>query len=267
MTRSLSLAHLTMLDQSFADLVTHAAGAGFSHISPRIVAPLPTDPFAPVVGDEPQLREIGRRLRDTGLRVLEVEAVWLRPDTDPDALVPVLETAARLGAPHLLTVGHDPDPARLRENFARLGALARPFGVTLMLEPITYCAVATPAAALALIASSGVPNAGLLVDALHLFRAGATPAEVAAVPPALIPYAQICDAPLAAPPMAERRAEAIGDRRLPGEGELPLAALLRALPPGIPLSVEAPDRRLLAVPPAERAKRAHAALAATVAAA
>ncbi|WP_426955539.1 sugar phosphate isomerase/epimerase family protein [Muricoccus radiodurans] len=258
--RALSIAHLTLLDQKLPDLITHAAAAGFTHASPRIHAPLPTDPFDPVIGDEPLLREAERRLRDTGLQILDVEAVWLRADTDPAALHPVLETGARLGARYVLTVGHDPDPARLSDHFAAFCGMARPYGMTVMLEFITYCAVANLPDALTLLRDTGAPNAGVLVDALHLARAGHAPADLRAVPPDLLPYAQFCDAPLASPPMTERRAEAIGGRLLPGDGELPLAELVAALPPGIPLTVEAPVRTMAALPPADRAKRAMASM-------
>jgi sugar phosphate isomerase/epimerase len=258
--RPLSIAHLTMLDQKLPDLIAHAAAAGFDFVSPRIQAPLPTDPFDPVIGDEPLLREAERRLRDTGLRVLDVEAVWLRADTNPETLRPVLDTGARLGARYVLTVGHDPDPGRLRTHFARLCEMAWAYDMTVMLEFISYCAVATLDDAKSLLHDTGAPNAGILIDALHLARAGHGPTAVAALPPALLPYAQLCDALLAAPPMTERRAEAIAGRLLPGEGELPLRGLIAALPSDSPLSVEAPARVLAALPPVERAHRAMAAM-------
>jgi hypothetical protein len=43
---------------------------------------------------------------------------------------------------------------------------------------------------------------------------------------------------------------------MPGAGELPLGALLDALPAGLPLSVEVPDTRRGDVPPLDWAKMA-----------
>ena len=47
---------------------------------------------------------------------------------------------------------------------------------------------------------------------------------------------------------------------MPGEGVLPLKDLVAALPPTIPLAVEAPSRAMAELPAVERAKRAHRAL-------
>jgi hypothetical protein len=41
-----------------------------------------------VVGDEPLIRDIQAGLKNTGLSILDVEAVWLAPDTDVERLIP-----------------------------------------------------------------------------------------------------------------------------------------------------------------------------------
>jgi hypothetical protein len=56
--------------------------------------------------------------------------------------------------------------------------------------------------------------------------------------------------------------EARTGRLLPGEGVLPLAELVAALPAGAPLAIEAPCRSTAELPALERATRAHGALAA-----
>jgi hypothetical protein len=58
--------------------------------------------------------------------------------------------------------------------------------------------------------------------------------------------------------------EARTGRLLPGEGVLPLAELVTALPAGIPLAIEAPSRATADLPALERAKRAYRALSALV---
>ena len=61
---------------------------------------------------------------------------------------------------------------------------------------------------------------------------------------------------------ADGSREARTGRLLPGEGVLPLAELVAALPEGAPLAVEAPCRATADLPAAERAKRAFHALSA-----
>ena len=66
-------------------------------------------------------------------------------------------------------------------------------------------------------------------------------------------------------PPEELRRESRTARLLPGEGELPLDALLDALPPDVAISVEAPSARDAHLPAAERARRALAATRAVLA--
>jgi hypothetical protein len=58
-----------------------------------------------VVGDEPLIRDIQAGLKNTGLSILDVEAVWLAPDTDVERLIPTLKTGQRLGARGLAALG------------------------------------------------------------------------------------------------------------------------------------------------------------------
>jgi sugar phosphate isomerase/epimerase len=144
--------------------------------------------------------------------------------------------------------------------FAALCERAQPYGLRPVLEFMVFTAVKTATQALAIVERAGHPAGGVLVDPLHLARAGGSPAEVAALVaahPARFPYMQLCDAPLAAPDDLYR--EAVEDRLPAGEGELPLDQLLAAMPPGVPLSVETPVRALAGLDPAERARRALAA--------
>jgi hypothetical protein len=101
----------------------------------------------------------------------------------------------------------------------------------------------------------------VLVDALHLRRSGGSPADLADVPAALLPYGQLCDGPLDPvwPPDDHARVESRTGRLLPGDGEFPLTELVGMLPPGGALSVEAPVATLAALPPVERARRARSA--------
>ena len=81
-----------------------------------------------------------------------------------------------------------------------------------------------------LAASVDYPGLKLMIDSLHLARCGETPADIAALDPALIGAAQICDGPLAYPGQDAYRYEALFKRGIPGEGELPLLDFLKSIP-------------------------------------
>lgn len=76
----LSISHLTALHATPPELVSAAAGAGFDAVGIR-VWPAADEPAYPMLGDTPMMRETLARLADTGLRVLDVEVLRLRPDT------------------------------------------------------------------------------------------------------------------------------------------------------------------------------------------
>lgn len=252
--RRLSLAHLTVIDASPIELIDAASAGGFQSIGLRIVAPTESDTIVPVIGVEPMLREIERRLADTNISVLDIEALWLSADTDPATFGVIVETGVRFGAGYVLAIGNDPEPTRQRDNFGRLAECARAAGLRAMIEFIPYCQVKTLAQARALVREVGVSGTGVMVDALHLRRSGGTVADLAMLEPDEAPYLQLCDARAASPPAEALRAEARGDRFNPGDGELDILDLLRALPASLPISVEAPCAAYAHLPPAERGR-------------
>jgi len=85
-------------------------------------------------------------------------------------------------------------------------------------------------------------NAVICLDPLNHVRGGGTVAELRAIDPRLLPYAQISDGVLGPgePDPARLGRMSPNQRRLPGEGTLPLHEILDALPAGLPLSVELP---------------------------
>ena len=244
-TRPLSLAALTVIELAPPDMVSCAADAGFSHVGLRLLPATAEEPVYPVVGDTPMVREIARRLASTGVHVHDIEILRLKPETRASDYREVLETGARLGARAALVAGNDDDESRLVANFAELAAIADTLHLSLALEPMPWTDVRDVAAGLRVIERSGARNAGLVIDAIHVDRAGTTPAELAALPAARIGYAQLCDAPAERPrdtPTLLHQARA--ERMMPGDGGLDLVGMLRALPPRVAVSVEVPMRKL-----------------------
>ncbi|HUN34426.1 MAG TPA: TIM barrel protein [Trebonia sp.] len=251
--RQTGLDHLTLLSESPPDLVTIAAEAGFTAVGLRISPATDTERPWPMSPGSPMLAETRRRCAATGMAVLDVEAIRLGPR--PADHRATLEVAAALGARYINAICEDPDLGRLSDSFAGLTARASGYGIRPLVEFMAYRSVRTLADAIAIAAASG--GGGILIDALHVQRCGVSLASLSQADRGLFSYVQLCDAPLAAP--ADEIREARGGRLLPGQGELPLAALLAAVPGGIPVAVEAPAAGEMAAP-GPYAARARAAL-------
>lgn len=250
MTRPLGLAALTVLELPHHEQIAIAAQAGYTHVGLRL-RPVAGQPY-----DYPIVMGLMKsRLADSGVRVLDVEVFRLDADTRVSDFEPVIAAAAELGAAHLLVHGADADAARLAENFGRFCDLAARYRLIANIEPMPWVEVSTIAKALAVLRGAGRKNSGLLVDAIHFYRAGDTLEELGAVPREYLRYAQFCDAGPERPrEMQELIRQARGDRLMPGEGGLDLTGLLRALPADLPLSIEIPYAKPM--PPIERARRA-----------
>jgi sugar phosphate isomerase/epimerase len=120
-------------------------------------------------------------------------------------------------------------------------AAARALRTTLEFFPASP--VGDLATAAAAVRHVGRPEFAVLVDAMHLMRSGGRAAELAALDPALIGYAQFCDVPLQRTDMSYAD-EAKYERMVPGEGELPLLDILDALPRELVIGLEVPQRGL-----------------------
>jgi sugar phosphate isomerase/epimerase len=271
MAQLVGIGHLTMLDIAPPDWVTLAHEAGFDAVGIRAAVAGPGEEPWPMAVGSPMLAETMRRLDDTGVRVLDVEIVRLTPETVVSGYRPLFETGAQLGAKVVNVIAADPDLRRVRDNFAALAEEAHLYDLRPVIEPMVYMQVHNLDDAVAVAEGTG---GGIIIDPLHLRRFGATPADVSRVDPFLLAYYQLCDAPLDPPSGLPRPArmprgqsvagsdlqlEARTMRLLPGEGELPLAELVAVMPPGLPVSVEAPNleatERLGPLEYARRARR------------
>ncbi|HTP97993.1 MAG TPA: TIM barrel protein [Casimicrobiaceae bacterium] len=262
MARIFSLSALTVLELPPPDMVTCARDAGYSHVGLRLVPATPTEVSYDTIGDTPIIRQTLARLADTGVMVLDVEILRLKPETKVGEFRGVLETAARLGATNALVADNDPDEARFTDNFAALCDLAAPFGIAPNLEPMPWTEARNFAQGARIVGNAKRANAGLLIDPLHFDRGGSVASEIGSVPTSWIRYIQMCDVPAQRPTTLEGLLHhARSERMLPGEGGLDLAGILRAVPADTPISLEIPQEQLAKTMPAvERSRRALAAL-------
>lgn len=117
---------------------------------------------------------------------------------------------------------------QLIDGFGDLCARAARLGIWVDLEPMPFFGCPTVATAWEVVRSAAQPNSGVLVDSWHFFKAGQTVEALADVPGHCLRTMQISDAPL-----RQIGPTLIGDmmehRRWPGQGELPVADLIRAV--------------------------------------
>ncbi|MDT1062584.1 TIM barrel protein [Paracoccus sp. CPCC 101403] len=262
MTHPLSLAFLTIFDADPVSAVRIAAATGYQMVGLRILPAAPgTESGYPLLEDDRVLAEVRAALADTGVKVGDVEIVRLKPQNDWDLLARFCARCEALDARHILVAGDDADTGRLTESFARFCDIARPHGLTADLEFMPWTAVPDLAAAQTIVQAAGRSNGGVLVDALHFDRSGSTLEQVAALPAQMMHYVQLCDG---AVPFERDDASLIrvarGERLFPGQGGIDLVGLVRAVPPGVTISVEVPHRPLAEKLDATgRAAMAHAA--------
>ena len=253
--RPISLAALTVLDVSPANQVLCAAKAGYSHVGIRLVPATPTETQYSMIGDTPMIREVTANLKATGVKVLDVEILRIKPDTRAVNWEAFFETGAKLGAQNVLCAGNDPERSRLIDNFAQLCELAHPYGLSLSIEPMPWCDVATVKDAGSIMKAVNRDNAGVLVDPIHFFRAKNTFADIDALPKGALKYCQMCDITAEAPKdMNGILYQARNYRLSPGTGAADLKGLLKHLP-DLPISIEACNADLaLTMSPLDRAR-------------
>jgi sugar phosphate isomerase/epimerase len=204
--------------------------------------PSPSLPYHPVVGDTPLIRQMKRALAVSGLAVLDIYSFYLEPMTKLEDFLPALSLGAEFGARYALVQGADPCWSRLRDRFIKFCEQASRFDLAASLEFVPQRDLATLEQALQLIGESRRSNAVICVDPLHLARAGSQPADLGNLDGRLLPYIQFSDGVLASgePDLKLAKRIGVGERRLPGQGTLPIAELLQVIPDKLPLSVEVP---------------------------
>ncbi|UKA53836.1 sugar phosphate isomerase/epimerase [Arthrobacter sp. FW305-BF8] len=241
--RPLGLAQLSLLNTAPPQLVAIAAEAGFDFIGARVRPVTPTERPYDLQPGSPMLKETLARMADTGVTVRDIEFLLLDGTDQRDAWLAMMEAGQALGAVSLTVAGSDPDTARLADTLARMAEDGRSYGIVPTLEPISYQAVNSIPAAVALARSSGC---NLVVDALHLNRFGAVPGcaqwEDLQANLDLVPLLQLCDGPAQRPAAQEALVtESRSERGVPGEGGFNLAALVNAFPADLAVSVEVPS--------------------------
>jgi len=255
-----TLSHLTVGEPPLA-MIDAAAEAGFRSAGLRIAARRHQEAFqVEVIGQPQAVREIREHAAARGVRIASVNAFQLYPDVGWRELAPLADTVIAIGAPIVIVNSFDPDEGRVVELLARFAEPLAQGGVRIAVEFLPYSQLRSLPQTLRVLDRSGARNAGVLVDLLHLDRSGGTPADVMALDPSRIVFAQLCDARrLGAPlPDAELMAQARTSRLELLDGDLPLVEFVDAMPAGIELEYESIRADLAGRPGLERARAARA---------
>ncbi len=266
----------TVIGTPLEELIGAAAGAGLGAVT--LTAGMYEDARARGLSDA----ALRRRLADEGLTVHAIDPLISalpgtpRPEDVPPQNRAYFEfteercyRAAEALRAQTVNLAHFGGGAVSEQAFIdTLGPLserARRRGVDLTLEFLPESAIPDLPTAQRIVSAVGASNLGVLFDTWHYVRRGGTPAGLAALPPGLISGLQISDR-IEPPPGAAYTP--MGGRLLPGEGELPLAALLEALfahSPGLTVGVEVFSDELRGLPAPEVARRVAASTRAVLA--
>jgi sugar phosphate isomerase/epimerase len=233
---------LSVFGMNPVEQIELAADLGCGGISTGLTQ-LPFNPhgYAPwSLRDDPALR---RRLievmRDRGVSIALGEGCITRPGVEMADYAADMDMLAELGATCVNTATMEPDFNRTADQCAVLAELAGARGMIATIELVPASAAGNLATALAIVRHVNQPHFRLLLDSMHVFRSGGTVEELNALDPRHIGYAQLCDVPMPAASPDYMR-EAMFGRLPPGQGDLPLAGFLAALPPDIPIGLEVP---------------------------
>lgn len=258
---NLSLGQLTAIEAEPAEFIAIAAAAGAQSVSLMVNSPNPQSPFPEVTQDN--FSAVQQALRDSGLRVNNVECFMLTPHSNVESFREAFAIGQQLGAIGATALVYDSDEEQVKTNLRQLCALGKEYNLRINLE---FMAMTpkwnTLTSAAELIQQVGVDNLGLGVDLLHFVRSGSTLEDLACIPEEIIYYAQLCDS-LDITANQDYAVEASAQRLAPGAGKFAVREFIQALPSHAFLELEVPQSA--AVPAGERVKAIVAATRATLA--
>lgn len=174
------------------------------------------------------LDELDCLIDAAGVRIGELEAIRLmREDQDPlEDLAATL--AERLRPRRVQAIG--PYDGTLEDGIARAGRFAdrfAPWDVDVVLEPLPFTNVQTPADAAEIIRRADRPNLSMCMDVWHLYRMSLPLSHLDDLWP-YISTVQFNDGTIECQHPEDLREDCLLNRRVPGEGEFDLVGLVRA---------------------------------------
>jgi sugar phosphate isomerase/epimerase len=225
------------------------------------------------------LREVRAILEEHGLDQLELEFLgdwFLDPQDDrrrasDERRALLFEAASELPAHHIKVgniTGTECELPRIVESFGELCAdAARYTDAKIVYEFMPYdVQVNDVETALAVVEGAAAPNGALALDTWHLGKLRLEPDDLGRIPPRFVGWVELSDGPYEY--AQDRLDEVINRRKLPGEGEFPIAeyvSVLRELGYDGPWGVEVLSEELRNLPIEEIFERAYESTSAQVA--
>ncbi len=237
-----SLAHLTVLGCPPPEMTRIAAHAGYHFVSFRIISMgLANEPDYDLARNAAMLRETKAALRNTGLRLHDIELARIADNVDVKTYAPALQIAAELGARRVIASIWTANRSLAVDSLAELCSLAGQCGLSVSLEFVTWAKVANLQEAIEVHRAVNRANLGLLIDVLHFHRSRVRLEELDGVPRSWFHFAHISDAPREIPSSVDELIRTGREARLyPGEGAIDIAGIVSRLPT-IPYSLEIPN--------------------------
>ena len=246
MEPTFSLAQLTVLGCTPPEITYIAARAGYDFVSMRLIPlGLPGEP-AGLTGNSQMLSNTKAALNETGIRLLDIELARIVADIEPKNYVPAMETAAELGARHVISSAWTTDPMDrnfIVERYGEICDLAKPFGLTVDLEFPTISRLTNLQETVDIVRAAKRSNGGILLDTLYIYFSGVSLDELSALPQDWIHFMHICDTAEGIPSTREEMVHIIREGRLYlGEGCIDFRSIFDRLP-AVPYSIELPNAK------------------------
>jgi sugar phosphate isomerase/epimerase len=241
----LGIEMLSVFGMPAIEFVQLVANLGCRYITTGMVgfAPLKALNYQPYsLRDDARLRQdLLTAMEDHDVSISLGEGLLIAPGVDVRSYAHDLDIMAELRIPRINTVSLEPDRARTFGELAALAALAAERDIATCVEPVVGLSIADLPSALAAVEYVDSDEITLLIDTMHVARFGATADDLRSIPAQRIGYIQLSDTTLQ-PRMKIYAEEAMYERMTPGEGELPLADMLAALPDDRVVGLEVPMR-------------------------
>lgn len=174
------------------------------------------------------LDELADLVEASGLRIGELEAIRLM-QAEPDPLEDLAASLAERLRPRRVQAIGSYD-GTLDDAVRRAGRFADRFAawdVDVVLEPLPFTNVQTPADAAEIIRRADRPNLSMCMDVWHLYRMGLPLSHLDGLWP-VISTVQVNDGTVECQHPEDLREDCLLNRQIPGEGEFDLVGLIRA---------------------------------------
>lgn len=238
MAKEFSLAYLTIPGVEPVEQIKIARDAGYDYVSLRTI-PMgqPGEPQICLERDPELTKTISQTLKDTGMKLLDIELVRVREDLPADHRG-AFEKGAELGATQVLASIWTKDRAFALDRLGAYCEQAAQFGLTINLEFPVVSAVTTLKEIMDIQDKLNMPNLKILMDMIYVHLDKVTPEIIKAQDPERFGLIHLCDWP------KETEGELVKyvreGRAYCGEGAVDLAGILKALPER-PCSIELPN--------------------------